>query len=245
MALLSMFQNYEFVEYTAFYEALHKINRMGNEDRHPINTLIGYSIEEYEKRANSDQKPKKDETPTLNFYTGATMPAAGACLDLETTSNVAKWARIIEFGVCKFADGKIIDTLQSFVNPKIKIPKAVRELTGITQRDIDRAPKSYAAIKKLVEYLSDCKYLVGHNIHYDFKLIDNLCQRFRLPRLNVQLICTKRLAQSANIIVKDYKLETLLNLYGVTNERPHRALSDATATFYLMKKIYEESFIVS
>jgi DNA polymerase III epsilon subunit-like protein len=245
MALLKLFQNYEFIEYSSFNDSLRKINLMGSEDNHPANALKGYSMSEYEKRANSVPKTKKKYNINPIYYDGAFMPASGACLDLGTTSNVAKWARIIEFGVCKFADGVITDTLQSFVNPKIKVPKAVRELTGITQRDVDRAPFSYEAIKKLVEYLSDCKYLIGHNIQYDFTLIDTLCQRFRLPRLNVQLVCTKRLAKKANIIVKDYKLETLLELYGLTNERPHRALSDATATFHLLKKIYEESFIVS
>ncbi|MGV2886150.1 3'-5' exonuclease [Paenibacillus taichungensis] len=246
MRLLESFKATEHFPFNEFRENLDKINRLGLDDNHPVNVLKGYSISEYEKRRFEIKLTKKKKFEVKpNYYEGAFMPARGACLDLEATSTMIQFARVIEYGVVKFSDGQITDTLQSFVNPKMKIPKAVRELTGITQKDVDRAPKSFDTIKALIHYLKDCKYLVGHNILYDFSLIDTFCQRFGLPRLNVELVCTKRLAKKSNLIVADYRMETLLKLYGIQNERPHRALPDATANYFLMEKIFNESFLVS
>ncbi|WP_178076120.1 3'-5' exonuclease [Paenibacillus oralis] len=246
LRILHSFKASQHISFFEYQGNLDKVNKLGLEDNHPINVLRGYTISEYETRLigfKSNKKKKFEVSPI--YYEGVFMPATGACLDLEATSTVIQYARVIEYGVVKFTDGQITDKLQSFVNPNMKIPKAVRELTGITQRDVDRAPRSYDAIKALVYYLKDCRYLIGHNILYDFSLIDTFCQRFRLPRLNVELICTKRLAKKSNLIVKDYRMETLLKLYDIHNERPHRALPDATANFYLMKKMFTESFLVS
>jgi len=246
ISLLNSFHHAEHIPFLEFRDNLQKVNLIGFGDHYQLNELKGYSLTEFEEKVttqNQSKKKKFEVNPT--YFSGTFMPSEGVCLDLETTSHLIQFARVIEIGALKFSKGQIVDTFQTFVNPKMKIPKSVRELTGISQRDVDRSPYSYDAIKMLVHYLNDCKYLVGHNILYDYSILDMLCQRYNLPRLDVELVCTKRLAKEAKVIVKDYRLETLLNVYGIINERPHRALPDATATFHLMNYIYDESFLIS
>jgi DNA polymerase III epsilon subunit-like protein len=243
MNMLSFFKSLEHIPADEYEDALKKVNWMGIHDDKPMNILHGFTTEEFEERKQAVGKKKKYEVDP-NYYEGAMMPPRGCVIDLEATSTFHTYARVIEYGIVKFENGQVVETLQSFVNPKMKIPKVVRQLTGITQRDVDRAPASFEAMKDLVQHLRGCEYLVGHNILYDFTFIDVFCQRFKLPRLDVHLVCTRKLAKKANIIVENYKLETLLALYNIVNERPHRALPDAKADFELMKSLYKESFLL-
>lgn len=244
MRVMNLFNSWEFISDSEYQKSLKNVNLIGIKSEYPINFLKGYSLSEYEELLAAATTNKEIYSINAVYYNGASLPPSGACLDFESTSTYIKYARVIEFGALKFTNGEITDTIQSLINPKMKIPKAVRNLTGIAQCEVNRAPYSYEAMKKIVHFLEDCECLVGHNILYDFSLLDLYCQRFKLPRLNIKLICTRRLAKEANLVVKDYKLETLLQLYGITNERPHRALPDSKASFHLLKKIYGESFLI-
>lgn len=70
------------------------------------------------------------------------MPKRGVVLDFEATSPIIEYARVIEIAAIKFEDRRIIDEYKTFVNPGMKVPKAIRELTGITQEQIEHDPKS-------------------------------------------------------------------------------------------------------
>ena len=46
-------------------------------------------------------------------------------LDLETTGLSAKEDAIIEIGALKVVDGKIVDKIETFINPARKIPHRI------------------------------------------------------------------------------------------------------------------------
>src|SRR5699024_12152295 len=53
-------------------------------------------------------------------------------LDLETTGLSPKDDKILEIGAARIADGCVQEVYQAFVDPHIKIPERITELTGIT-----------------------------------------------------------------------------------------------------------------
>jgi len=96
-------------------------------------------------------------------------------LDLETTGTWIDKDKIIEIAMIKcFPDGKK-ETYHQKVNPGIPIPPIVSELTGITDKDVEKAPKFQDLAKDVLEFLKGAE-LGGFNI-----------ERFDLPLLEREL----------------------------------------------------------
>lgn len=81
-------------------------------------------------------------------------------LDLETSGLDRKKDRIIEIGAVKICgwekseDGapkkvKLGETFSTFVSFPGTLPEEILQLTGITEQDLEHAPKIKAALKKL------------------------------------------------------------------------------------------------
>ena len=70
-------------------------------------------------------------------------------IDLETTDRNANKAKIIELSALRVRNDEIVDTFSQLVNPQVKLPKEISELTGITddmlrdQPTIDKVLGSY------------------------------------------------------------------------------------------------------
>lgn len=94
----------------------------------------------------------------FSAYTGHNLPPLYVVADIESTDKIARYARIIGIAALKVKDGKVIDRFETLVNPKMKIPKAVRELTEITDKDVAEAPPSYKVIKQFTKFLEGVSY---------------------------------------------------------------------------------------
>lgn len=243
---VSRFQSVEHVDYEEFEEPLALINRLGKIDGHPLNQLCGYSKEEIKVReldlaSNKKKEESSKKKPKNNYYDGFGMPEYGAVIDFESTSTIVEHARIIEISALLFRDGEVIEEYHTFVNPGIKLPKQIRELTGITEEDVKDAPRGIQAVKGLLSFIKNADVIVAHNAFYDYNLLQDFCRRFKLNCWEGQLLCTKRLAKEMQVEVSDYKLESLCALFNIENKQAHRANSDTRATFKLLKHLYSTS----
>jgi DNA polymerase III epsilon subunit-like protein len=246
MTFLEQFLLYDFITDEPYTDCLSTINSMGKTDKKAPAVLHGYTMIQYEQRKITVQQEqlsakRRSKNP---IYDRVTMPIEGVVLDFEATSIIAEYARIIEISALRFKNGTIIDELHTLVNPDIKIPKSVRDLTGITQTDIEPAPRSTVAMKSLLSFLKGSSVIVGHNISYDYGLLTTFCSKFHLPMWEGSLLCTRSMAKKAQLQVKDYSLDALCKCFGIHNERPHQAWSDTRATFELMKSLYQDSFLI-
>ena len=61
-------------------------------------------------------------------------------LDFETTGTSAANGKVIEIGLVKVKNFKIVDKYQSFINPLQSIPPFITRLTGINYSDVEDAP---------------------------------------------------------------------------------------------------------
>ena len=87
-------------------------------------------------------------------------------LDTETTGLDPENDRIIEVGAVKFRGDEVLGVFQSFVNPGERLSKFIRDYTGITQRDVDRAPPFSTVAVDLLPFI-DGAPVVGHNVGFD------------------------------------------------------------------------------
>ena len=168
------------------------------------------------------------------------MTKALAFIDFETTGlSPEARDRIIEVGIVVLQSGRIVDRYQSFVNPRMPIPRAVVALTGIDNAMVRPAPGAAQVMHEVLEFAGKLP-LVAHNASFDRRFMDCELQRIRRRRTS-EFICSLRVARRVYPAAPDHKLATLVRLAGVTPaEQYHRALGDAEMTAGLWTCMAEE-----
>ena len=160
--------------------------------------------------------------------------------DIETTGLDLSNDQIIEIGAVKLEDGKIREKFSSFVKPTIAIPYEVTRLTGITDEMVKGAPSAEAVLKEFYEFSKDC-ILCGHNvIGFDLVILKRMARECGIEFKN-DVIDTLNLARHSHILVKNFKLGTIVKYLGLTLEGAHRAWNDAYATAEVLLKLCEKN----
>ncbi len=145
-------------------------------------------------------------------------------LDLETTGLSNRSDAIIEVGAVRFGARGEIAEYQSMVNPGRRLPRFIRQLTGIAQSEVDNAPDFDDLADDLARFI-DGATLIAHNAPFDFGFLRAAGFRIDQPAID-----TRDLAYLARPSALSYSLEHLTRAESVANPRPHRALDDARAT---------------
>ncbi|ABK61332.1 DNA polymerase III, alpha subunit, Gram-positive type [Clostridium novyi NT] len=148
--------------------------------------------------------------------------------DLETTGFSSQYDKIIEFGAVKIKNGNIIDSFSAFVNPEIKIPYKITELTSITNDDVKDAETIDKVLPKFIKF-AEGTVLVAHNSNFDMSFIRKNCKDLNIE-CNYTVMDTIPLAKFLFPELKRYKLNTIAKHLGVSLENHHRAVDDAKAT---------------
>ena len=154
-------------------------------------------------------------------------------IDVETTGGKFNHEGITEIAIYKFDGVKIIDQFISLINPEIPIQPFVQQLTGITDKMVEKAPKFFQVAKRILE-ITDNSIFVAHNSSFDYRMIkiefERLGYEFELPQL-----CTVMLSKKLIPGIKSYKLGNLVKSLGIPISNRHRASGDALATVELFK----------
>lgn len=152
--------------------------------------------------------------------------------DIETTGlSPAKGGEIIEIGAVKIINGKIVDTYQTFVQPKKKVSKLTTDLTSITQEMVEGQRSIGQVLPEFYEFIGNA-VLVAHNAKFDWTtFIKPLFESVGIFAKN-PVICTFQTFRKGDPGrgKGGYTLATLCVIAGVKNEHHHRALADAVAT---------------
>ncbi|MCO6453160.1 MAG: DEAD/DEAH box helicase family protein [Caldilineales bacterium] len=154
-------------------------------------------------------------------------------VDLETTGFNPDRDAIIELGAVRFRDGEILEEFSQVVNPGRAIPRAIQQLTGISQREADGAPDLSQVASRFRTFIGDAP-LVGHNIEFDASFL----RSNNLYRFN-DLIDTWELALIVLQGLPSYKLGRVAEHFGIDLENAHRAFDDALATYRIFAGLCE------
>ncbi|HEX2063680.1 MAG TPA: DEDD exonuclease domain-containing protein, partial [Acidimicrobiales bacterium] len=151
-------------------------------------------------------------------------------VDLETTGTAPAQCAITEVGAVKMKGGVCLGKLQTLVNPGAPIPPAITYLTGITEAMVLPAPPIEAVLPSLLEFVGDAVVL-GHNVRFDLRFLQAALERTGRPALANRWADTCGLARRlVGEEVRDCRLSTLAQHFGVAHRPTHRALDDALAT---------------
>ena len=156
-----------------------------------------------------------------------------AILDVETTGGKFNEEKITEIAIFIYNGEKIIDKFQSLINPFKEIQPFVQRLTGINNELVKGSPKFIDVSEEIFEITKN-KILVAHNVDFDYRIIKNEFKNINIKYIR-DTLCTVDLSKLIFPDLKSYKLTNLLLNFGIVNENPHRANSDALGTVELFK----------
>ncbi|EUJ35166.1 bifunctional ATP-dependent DNA helicase/DNA polymerase III subunit epsilon [Listeria weihenstephanensis FSL R9-0317] len=161
-------------------------------------------------------------------------------VDLETTGNQATKAdKIIQFSACIVENGQIVDQFSTFLNPEKRIPPFIKELTGITDKDVKDAPL-FEDVSSIIHSLIDGGIFVAHNVSFDWTFLQKEMREAGEAPLKMKLLDTVELARIMYPTVDSFKLQDLADEFGLGHDAPHRADSDARVTAELMLLFIEK-----
>jgi DNA polymerase-3 subunit alpha (Gram-positive type) len=155
--------------------------------------------------------------------------------DLETTGLNIKRDRIIEVGAVKVSSGLVIDRFLTFVNPGMKIPQRVTELTGITDDMVKDAPGIGQVLDEFNQFASGC-VLVAHNATFDFGFMRQKAARIGKD-FEYTVLDTLAMARLMYPDMPSHRLNSLAKKMGIPQFRHHRAESDAETASEIFRKM--------
>ena len=174
----------------------------------------------------------------LNENGKSTLDDTYVVFDLETTGFSSKNDKIIEIGAVKIKEGSIVDRFSEFVNPQMRIPYNITELTSITDEMVENAETIEKILPKFLEFCKD-SVIVAHNAGFDVGFIKknarDIGEEFDYPVLD-----TVPLARYLYPELKKVKLNIVAKHLGVSLENHHRAVDDAKCTGDILLKCFEK-----
>ena len=168
--------------------------------------------------------------------------------DVETANS--RRDSICAIGLIRYENNQIVYEKEILINPEVEFSYFNTKIHGIKESDVVNAPTFPEVWSEIGKYFKDT-ILVAHNAKsMDLCAIYRTLERYGLPMMENQYICTLELAKkifAGNDSVQSYRLNTLANLYQIRLEHHHNALDDARACFEILRKfetLYPEEIIL-
>ncbi len=160
-------------------------------------------------------------------------------IDVETTGLDENKDKIIEISAVKFNNGVEADTFSYLIDPKREIPQFIEKLTGITNDSIKNKPTFDIVSEKFLDFIGN-NPIVGHNIGFDVKFINNELDFAKL-KIKSNYVCdTYILSRIFFYYLNSFKLESICAKLNISTGTSHRALDDARSAGFLFLKIINQ-----
>lgn len=182
------------------------------------------------------------EAPDIPWY-----EASLVALDLEGSgAQDRENEAILEIALVPIVGGRpVMDhAYETLLNPGRRIRQRPWISPGLTNDTLAAAPKLSDVAAEITSRIND-RYLVGHNVTVDWRLLHR-----HLPEARpAGLIDTLRLARNRRPEDKGRSLTSLLEQLDLTDQidqqvptgRPHRALWDTVAAAHLLRTLLDDS----
>ena len=173
-------------------------------------------------------------------------------IDIETSGYAPeKGSEIIEVAAVKIIRGRVVDTYDTLVQPRGRVPAKITQITGIKNEDLAGQPLIEKVLPELFHFIGDGP-VVAHNASFEERFLNHYFKRSGYQLQN-EWVCTMKLFRKLYPERKKMGLgATLMDLtehYGVDfgEEDHHRALPDTIATadaFLEMRKEFIEPELI-
>jgi len=157
------------------------------------------------------------------------------CLDCESTGLNPDQDRIIEIAGARFTFEKIVQQMESLINPECDIPQTSQDIHKISKEMIQDKPKIKEILPTFLKMI-DGHILVGHGISFDIALIAAEAKRNQIPCKiqEARFIDTLRLARLYGESPTN-SLDRLRQHFNIEEQGVHRAMSDVMVNIDVFK----------
>ena len=155
-------------------------------------------------------------------------------LDIETTGLDPKNDRMIEIGAVRFVGTDVKAEFETLINPGIRIPPFITQLTGITDAMVrgEKIPQVEDAVRSLSDFVGDSP-IIGHNIRFDLGFLHSHKILEKNPAIDTYEMASVILPSEGR-----YNLRALGQSLAIPMRATHRALDDTKVT----QAVYDELF---
>lgn len=155
--------------------------------------------------------------------------------DLETTGGNHQHDKIIEIGLVRIKELKIVAQKSFLIKPEVHIPEFIQKLTNIKDADVSGAPLIEEVIDEILEFMGD-SILVAHNTSFDVPFFNSVLKRMERPELKNKAICTNLMTKYMIPNLLSSNLNYMSKIFDLKHQKAHRALDDAMASAELLLK---------
>ncbi len=156
-----------------------------------------------------------------------------AIVDIETTGATSHYNRIIEIAVLKVKQGRLVDTFSTLVDPERTISPFIEGLTGITNRELEKAP-TFTEVKDHIHELLEGAIFVAHNARFDYSFLKEEFEREKIT-YEAEYLCTVRLSRNLFPEQRRHSLDSLIERFGIVCTNRHRAAGDALVVWNFLQ----------
>jgi DNA polymerase-3 subunit epsilon len=156
-------------------------------------------------------------------------------LDTETTGLRPGPDRVIEVAAIRLRGGEVIDSFQSLVNPKRRLPPFIVQFTGITQEMVSTAPDGELVFPDFLRFIEGA-IIVGHNVGFDIGFLSHeanlLGQVFPIDGIDTIPFARRYLPA-----LRRFKLDLVAGHLKIPTANRHRAMGDTKVTAAVFLKL--------
>ena len=160
--------------------------------------------------------------------------------DVETANSQRD--SICSIGIIRYEDNQIVYEKEIRMNPETEFNYFNIRIHGIRPADVAHAP-TFPEVWKEIKCYFENTILVAHNAKsMDLCALYRTLERYHLPMVNNQYICTMELAKKIfknDDSVQSYRLDALSQKFNIKLLHHHNALDDTRACFEILKKFEE------
>lgn len=151
--------------------------------------------------------------------------------DTETT-GISNSDEIIQLAAAEYVGGKLERTLDLYLIPSCPIHPQAEAVHHISMPFlVEYGIRPTAALERFFDFLGDDALLVGHNIRFDLRMLQNSCRKydFECQPSGISFCDTLALAKRMVPGLEHYRLGYLIDALGIRGVNSHNALDDTLA----------------
>jgi len=155
--------------------------------------------------------------------------------DTETTGFSPTSDRMVELGVVKFRNGKVIGERSWLINPKRHIPYWATKVHGIDDAAVKGQPAFNDVYPEFLDFI-DGSVLMAHNARFDIAFLSEEARRAGLDLPRNMVIDSLSLFRRWFPKSKSHSVEAVAAYTKVETDVLHRAVADSMYVFLIFDK---------
>jgi len=170
----------------------------------------------------------------------APAPAGYAVFDCETTGTDVAEDEIVSLALIRLdRDGREESRYTVLVRPSRPIPAEATAVHGISDGDVERAPRFAQIAPELLARLGDAVF-VAHNASFDLGMLHHALAREGVEYRPGAVACTLEAFRLLEPLADNHRLQSICDRRGVVLADAHDAMSDVCATVALLRVLIDE-----